>query len=178
MSFMARPPTSLTGVERSFKPDEIIVSKTDVRGHITYANRVFQRISGYAERELLGRPHSLIRHPHMPRCVFKFLWDTISAGQECFALVNNRCKNGDNYWVLAHVTPTYDAAGRIAGYHSSRRVPPRSAVRAIQPIYDQLLQIESRHQLPGDQWKASLPRLTEILATTGMPYDEFIFTLV
>lgn len=168
----------VTGVERFFEPDEIIVSKTDTRGHITYANRVFQRIAGFTESELLGAPHSIIRHPHMPRCVFKFLWDTIGAGNECFALVNNRCKNGDNYWVLAHVTPTFDSHGNIISYHSSRRVPPRSAVAAISPIYAELLAIEQRHINPREQWEASLPRLVGILRSTGMPYEEFIFTLV
>lgn len=168
----------LTGVERYFEPDEIIVSKTDTRGRITYANEVFQRVSGYTERELLGKAHSIIRHPHMPRCVFKFLWDTISAGDECFALVNNRSRNGDNYWVLAHVTPTFNAAGQIISYHSSRRVPPRTAVKAVQPIYAELLEIEKRHATPREQWSASLPRLVELLQSTGMAYDEFIFTLV
>lgn len=169
---------SLTGVERFFEDDEIIVSKTDPKGRITYANRVFQRISGFTERELLGKAHNIIRHPDMPRCVFKFLWDTIAAQNECFALVVNRCKNGDHYWVLAHVTPTLDAAGNITSYHSSRRVPARSAVKAITPIYRELLAIEKRHQLPSDQWKASLPRFVEILDQAGLSYEQFIFTLV
>lgn len=167
-----------TGVERFFQADEIIVSKTDTRGHITYANRVFQRVSGYTERELLGAPHSIVRHPAMPRCVFKFLWDTIGAGNECFALVNNMARTGDHYWVLAHVTPTFDAAGKIISYHSSRRVPARSAVKAITPVYAELLAIEQRYRNPQDQWQHSLPRLVAILQSTGMPYEEFIFTLV
>ena len=99
--------TNLTGVERTFGEDEIIVSKTDLTGRITYANDVFLRISGYAEAEVLGQPHSIIRHPGTPRAVFSLLWRTIESGREIFAYVVNRAKNGDHYWVLAHVTPTF-----------------------------------------------------------------------
>jgi PAS domain S-box-containing protein len=74
-----------SGVERTFGEDEIIVSKTDVKGRITYANQVFLRVAGYTERELLGQPHNIIRHPDMPRCVFKLLWDTLEAKREIFA---------------------------------------------------------------------------------------------
>jgi len=168
----------LTGIERHFGADEIIVSKTDTRGHITYANEVFVRVSGFNEDELLGKAHSIVRHPRMPRCVFRFLWDTISAGNECFAYVLNRSKNGDHYWVLAHVTPTLDASGKIIGYHSNRRVPSRQALAKITPVYDSLLAEEKRHALPRDQWAASLPKLVEFLAKTGMAYEEFVFTLV
>ena len=92
-------------------------------------------IAGYTEQEVLGKPHSLIRHPHMPRCVFKLLWDTIAGGDEIFAYVVNRCKNGDHYWVLAHVTPSRNTNGDIIGYHSNRRVPDRKIVEGtITPL--------------------------------------------
>ena len=112
-----------TGVERRFAEDEVIVSKTDLRGHITYANEVFVRVSGFREDELLGAPHSIVRHPDMPRCVVQLLWDRIAAWHEVFAYVLNMSKNGDHYWVHAHVTPTFDEQGKIVGYHSNRRVP-------------------------------------------------------
>ena len=110
-----------TGVARPFEEEEIIVSKTDLKGRITYANDVFVRISQYPLRELMGAPHSLIRHPNMPRCVFKLLWDTIEAKKEIFAYVLNLAKSGDHYWVFAHVTPSFDGNNNIIGYHSSRR---------------------------------------------------------
>src|ERR687897_472191 len=78
-----------TGVERTFSPDELIVSKTDPRGVITYANDVFLRVSGYAMDEVIGQPHNLIRHPDMPRAVFQLLWETLAAGRELFAYINN-----------------------------------------------------------------------------------------
>ena len=105
---MREPTIRPTAVERTFKEDEIIVSKTDLKGIITYANRTFLEVAMYSEDEVLGQPHSLIRHPDMPRCVFKLLWDTIQGGEEIFAYVKNMAKNGDYYWVFAHVTPTFN----------------------------------------------------------------------
>lgn len=167
----------LTGVERTFAPDEIIVSKTDLKGRITYANRVFQRVSGYSEAELIGQAHNIVRHPAMPRCVFKYLWDTIASGREVFAYVLNRCKNGDEYWVFAHVTPTFDAQGKIISYHSSRRVPASSALAAVKPLYAKLLTEERKHALPREQWSASLPLLVNFLAEKKLSYDELIFAI-
>ena len=104
-----------TGIERTFGEDEIIVSKTDLKGRITYANQVFLRIPGYTEKEVLGQPHNIIRHPDMPRCVFKLLWDTLEARREIFAYVINMACNGDHYWVFAHVTPTFEPTGTWSG---------------------------------------------------------------
>lgn len=174
---MARPSTEVTGVERTFGSDEIIVSKTNTKGHIEYANRVFLRISGYTEAELLGQPHCILRHPRMPRVVFRLLWDTISTGQEVFAYVLNRCKNGDHYWVFAHVTPTFDSSHQIIGYHSSRRSPDRRKVAQVEPLYDKLLEIEQREENPKAQIARSLPVLEQVLKSKGMSYSQWIFSL-
>ena len=167
----------LTGRERTFDRDEIIVSKTDLKGRITYANRVFCRLADYTEEELLGQPHNIIRHPDMPRCVFKFLWDTIQTGHEVFAYVINRAKHGDHYWVFAHVTPTFDNEGHIVGYHSNRRVPDRAALGKIRPVYQTLLSEERKHRNPKEQWQASLPVFTAFLEKQGRSYEELIFSL-
>lgn len=169
---------TLTGVERFFDKNEIIVSKTDLKGRITYANEVFQRVAGYSEQELLGQPHSIVRHPAMPRCVFKLLWDTLEAGNEIFAYVINRCKNGDHYWVFAHVTPTFDANGKIISYHSSRRVPRRDVVEGVfQPLYKQLLDVENKHANSKDGMNASFKAVVNLLTEKGVSYDELIFSL-
>jgi len=168
----------LTGVERFFDDDEIIVSKTDLKGRITYANTVFKRVAGMGEKELIGAPHSIIRHPEMPRCVFKLLWDTIEAGQEIFAYVVNRAKNGDHYWVFAHVTPTRDGSGNIIGYHSNRRVPERRIVEGtIIPLYRDLLAQEARFENRKDGLQASVATVTQLLAERSIGYDEFVLTL-
>ena len=167
----------LTGVERTFPESEIIVTKTDTRGWITYANEVFCQVAGYTEAEALGQPHSIIRHPEMPRCVFKLLWDTIQSGQEIFAYVNNRAKNGDHYWVLAHVTPTFDAHRRIVGYHSSRRCPKRSAIDAVALVYDRLLATERAAPDPKTGLDASCAMLNQLLEQKGISYDAFVLSL-
>jgi PAS domain S-box-containing protein len=117
-----------TGIENILGEEELIVSKTDLKGRITYANDVFIRMAKYSWKELVGAPHSLVRHPQMPRCVFKLLWDTLQAKQEIFAYVVNLAKDGSHYWVFAHVTPTLDDDGNIVGYHSNRRKPDRPAI--------------------------------------------------
>ncbi len=175
---MAEPVRNLTGVERTFGDDEIIVSKTDTTGRMTYVNDVFLRLYGGAESECLGEQHSLVRNPNMPRCVFKLFWDTISSGKEIFAYVVNRSKNGDHYWVLAHATPSRDASGTVVGYHSNRRVPNMQVVNTvIQPLYKQLLDIEKSHANSKDGMQAAFDTLVNILKEKGVEYDEFIFSL-
>lgn len=166
-----------TGVERTFGRDEIIVTKTDLQGRITYANDVFLRVSAYPEHEMLGQPHSMIRHPDMPRAVFKLLWDTLKDGRELFAYVVNLAGDGAHYWVLAHVTPSVDAHGKTIGYHSNRRVPSKRALDQVQPLYRRILQEEHRHSRPADAVAAGTDVLHAALADAGQTYDEFIWTL-
>lgn len=93
--------------------DELIISKTDLSGRITYANKVFMRISDFSEEDLLGQPHNMIRHPDMPRGVFWGLWNTLKQGREFFGLVKNMTAHGDYYWVLANVRPDFLSGMRI-----------------------------------------------------------------
>lgn len=170
--------TFLTGHERTFADDEVIVSKTDLKGRITYANRVFLGLAGLTEKEAIGAPHSVIRNPNMPRCVFKLLWDTIQNGKEIFAYVVNRSKNGDHYWVLAHVTPSRDGSGNIAGYHSNRRAPDRRALEStIIPLYAALLKEEQKYPNSKDGMNAGFAMLTNLLSEKKVGYDEFILSL-
>jgi len=166
-----------TAVERTFEEDEIIVSKTDLKGIITYANRTFLNVAMYTEDEILGKPHSIVRHPDMPRCVFKLLWDTLEGGNEIFAYVKNMAKNGAFYWVFAHVTPTFDPSRNIVGYHSNRRKPDRNQVQIVEELYRKLKQEEARHS----DWKKGMAAATEILlqtvAATKMQYDEFVLSI-
>ena len=173
---MSRP--TPTGVEVSFDENDMLVSKTDARGVILYANREFTRLSGFDESELLGRPHSLVRHPDMPRSVFHLLWEEIQSGREIFAYVINMAKNGDHYWVFAHVTPDVDAhTGKIVGYHSNRRKPSRDAIGKIEGLYATLREAERQHSSPRDACAAGRERLTEILAEAGVTYEQYVFAL-
>ncbi len=168
---------SPTGRERRLDEESFIVSRTDAKGRITYANRVFMEISGYPERELIGVQHNIIRHPEMPRGVFRLLWEELAAGREFFGFVKNLCRNGDHYWVFACINPEQGEDRQTSGYYSVRRRPPESAIAAIEPIYREMLRIEqgcsSKKQAP----RASLEYLEELLAGKGVSYEKFALDL-
>jgi PAS domain S-box-containing protein len=158
--------------ELKFNDNEIIVSKTDTKGKITYGNDLFLKLAGYSEKELIGAPHNIIRHPDMPKIVFKLLWETLQQGKEIFAYVINKAKNGDYYWVYANVTPSYDHSGDVIGYYSVRRNPSREAIIAIKPIYKQLLHAEKNGGM-----EASANLLNNLLSTNGGSYEKFILSI-
>jgi PAS domain S-box-containing protein len=166
-----------TGIQRTFGDDEIIVTKTDLRGILTYANDVFLRVSALTEAEAIGRPHYLIRHPDMPRAVFKLLWDTLKEGRELFAYIVNLAADGAHYWVLAHVTPSFDAGGRVVGYHSNRRRPEPAAVAAAERLYARLRAEELRQDSSPAGLDASWRMLQQTLAERGQTYEEFVWAL-
>lgn len=162
--------------ELMMREDDFIVSKTDLKGRITYCNRIFIEFSGYSEEELLGAQHNIVRHPDMPRGVFKFLWDTISQRQECFAYVKNMSKDGSYYWVMANVTPNLDPQGDLEGYFSVRRRPSREAVNTMTEVYRLMLD-EERRAGPRDACAASLALLTGLLTQKGVSYESFILSI-
>lgn len=168
----------ITGKEAYFSNDEIIVSKTDLTGKLVYGNRTFYRLAGLSEKECIGKPHNIIRHPEMPKCVFRLLWETIKDGKELFAYVNNRSANGDNYWVFAHVTPSFDDGGNVVGYHSNRRVPNRTVLtERIMPLYKELLQIEASKSSPQESVTASMEKINAILKESRMNFNQLMFSL-
>lgn len=163
--------------ERVLAEDDFIVSKTDLKGNITYGNRIFIQISGYTEQELLGEPHSILRHPDMPRVVFKLLWDTLQAKREIWAYVKNLAKDGSFYWVFANITPSFDSSGNPIGYYSVRRKPRPEAIQVIAPLYRTLLEAERRAGDGQAGMKASAAILQQLLEQKGVSYEEFIFGL-
>src|SRR5271170_5332176 len=117
----------VTAVETEIPGDEPLVSRTDPGGRITFANHVFVEVSGFTEAELLGAPHNILRHPHMPAAAFADLWATVKAGRPWNGLVKNRAKSGDFYWVQANVTPVVER-GTVTGYISIRSQPSRAQI--------------------------------------------------
>ncbi len=167
-----------TNVEKHWDRGDIIVSKTDTKGRITNANTVFCAVSGYALPELIGAPHSIIRHPDMPRAVFKLLWDTILDRREVFAYVKNLSRSGDYYWVFAHVTPSYSKDGQIVGFHSNRRVPDRRIIDdVIVPLYAEVLREEAKHRNGKESLAAGFKYLVDFVSSRKMTYAELIFSL-
>jgi len=173
---MKHPNITPTSVEKVMREDDFIVSKTDLKGRITYGNRIFIEFSGYSEAELLGAQHNIIRHPDMPRAVFKMLWDTIQAGNECNAYVKNMAKDGSFYWVFANVTANRDPSGNIIGFYSIRRKPKASGVKTASELYRAMLAAEKTAGSRGAM-TASAQVLNHLLAEKGMSYDELVLAI-
>lgn len=156
--------------------DEIIVSKTDLKGRITYGNTTFLKYAGFAESELIGVQHNIIRHPDMPRGVFKLFWDTLQQGEEIFAFVKNISSDGSYYWVLANVTPSVNDQGEVLGYYSVRRKPNPRAISVVNNLYRDMLAAE-RSAGSRDAISASLGVLDRLLKDKQTSYEQLILTL-
>ena len=156
--------------EKTFEQETLLVTKTDTKGKITYANLAFIDIVGLKEEELIGQPHNIVRHPDMPKIIFKYLWTYLQDGKEIHAYVKNICADGSYYWVMANVTPSY-FSGKVVGFHSVRRKPTQGACAIIIPLYKQLLAAEKRGGIT-----ASEKIMNELLQEKGMQYDEFILS--
>ncbi|OYU74131.1 MAG: chemotaxis protein, partial [Burkholderiales bacterium PBB5] len=124
----------VTQQEHVLSAGTTLVSTTDLQSRITYCNPAFIAVSGFTREELVGQPHNLVRHPDMPAEAFRDLWATLQAGEPWTALVKNRRKNGDHYWVRANVTPVLEA-GKVTGYMSVRTAPGRQEVADAEALY-------------------------------------------
>ena len=161
-----------TTKEHTVSADAFLVSKTDVHGKITYCNEPFIKIVGTNEQDLLGKPHNIIRHPEMPRLIFKLLWDAVKEKKEIFAYVKNLSFDGGYYWVYANVTASLDQSGNIIGYYSVRRKANPKALEIIKPLYTKLLELEKTGGV-----EASGAYLNEVLKQKGVSYEELSNTL-
>ena len=155
---------------------DFIVSKTDTKGKVTYCNRIFMSIANYQEDEILGNPHNMIRHPDMPKAVFRLLWKTLQKGEEFLGFVKNQTKNGDFYWTFANVTPSYNDNNQLLGYYSVRRKPSRASVEHFSSLYRQMLDEEARHNNAKQAMDAAETILMSTIQSTGKSYNEFILS--
>jgi PAS domain S-box-containing protein len=158
--------------QKSLKENDFIVSKTDTKGIILYGNRIFIELSGYAENELLGKPHSILRHADMPKIIFQLLWERIQNKKEIFAYVKNLCKDGSYYWVYANITASLDSSNNIRDFHSVRRKPTTKAMEVIPKLYQELLESEKNGGV-----EASKKLLEQTLEKKGVDYDTFVLSL-
>ncbi|WP_017904859.1 PAS domain-containing protein, partial [Pseudomonas asplenii] len=140
----------VTGRNVEVARDANILSTTDLKGAITYANPDFVKISGYSRAELLGSPHNLLRHPDMPPEAFAHMWQTLKAGRSWMGMVKNRCKNGDHYWVSAYASPV-SRNGQTVEYQSVRTQPGPRQIEAAERCYGQL-------RSGRRSWRQRLPR--------------------
>jgi len=165
-----------TNHELVMRNEDFIISKTDTKGLITYTNRIFIEFAKYTEDELLGKQHNIVRHPDMPRAIFKLLWSTIQSGKELFAYIKNLSKDGSFYWVYANVTPVYDVNKKLIGYFSVRRKPNLAALKIIIAIYKKMLEIEKRVGTK-DGMTASTEYLNNILKKENISYEKYIYLM-
>jgi len=157
--------------------DEFIVSKADLRGYLTYVNRTFMQMALMNEDQLLGFNHNVIRHPDMPKSVFKLLWMTLKKENEFFGFVKNYRADGRYYWVFANITPEYNQEGKLSGYLSVRRAPPVSAISVIEPIYQQMLKIEKSASSNKIAENKSMAFLQQQLDDLNIKYQDFVIRL-
>jgi len=144
-------PTPLN-IEIELDPKRYIVSETDANGKITFCNDYFIQVSGYSKEELIGQPHSIVRHPDMPRVVFKLLWETISAGKNINAVVKNLAKDGRHYWIFTEFEIRKDTdTGEVIGYHASRKAISKHVIEIIANLYSKLLEIEKTQSIEESQ---------------------------
>jgi PAS domain S-box-containing protein len=151
-----------------------IISRTDLKGKIEYCNKYFTEISGYEERELIGSPHNIIRHPDMPKVIFKIMWDRLKKHEDILAVVKNRAKNGDYYWVTTLFETKYHPFDKKPeGYLALRKAVPEHAIKTIEPLYKKLLDIEKNEGI-----EASERYLLKFLRDQDKTYDEWIHEVV
>jgi len=158
-----------TGVEIKLNPKKYIVSKTDIDGNIIYANDYFTEISGYSESELIGSPHNILRHPDMPKVIFKLMWNSIQNSKNIKAVVKNLAKDGRHYWIITDFDIQKDSSGNIQNYIAYRQVASKNIIKDIEPLYKKLLDIESKYG-----YSESEKYLTEFLERRDMSYSQFI----
>jgi len=169
---MRKPKVTPTNKEVLLKEEDFIISKTDLKSKILYGNRIFIEISGYDEDELLGQPHNILRHPDMPRCAFKILYEHIKNGKEWFGFVKNLRKDGGFYWVFANISPTFNSNNQIISYYSVRRKPNDNFRAIIEPLYKKLKSIEETQGM-----EAAIHEINKILKSKKLNFNELMIKI-
>jgi len=158
--------------EIPLNPYKTIMSKTDAKGIIEYANDYFMEISKYKEWELMAQPHNVIRHPDMPKIMFKVLWDRLFEGENIHAIVKNLAKDGSYYWVVTDFKTTFDENGNVIAHYSRRKAVPEHVKTHFAELYKKLLEIEATGGM-----EASGSYLSGLLEDSGMSYDEYLLNI-
>jgi PAS domain S-box-containing protein len=159
--------------EVKWNKKDFILSKTNIKGNITYVNKNFCDISGYSEKEILFASHSRIRHPDMPKAIFQLTWKYLLSGRAISVIIKNLAKSGAYYWVIADLKPRFDKDGNIVAFTSFQKMAPSSAIKNIQPLYETLKRIEKQHEI-----ESSREYLNGFLEEKKMTYDGFIHDLI
>ncbi|MCF6350708.1 MAG: PAS domain-containing protein [Flavobacteriaceae bacterium] len=148
-------------------PKKVIMSKTNYKGLIEFANEYFTETSGYSKYELIGKAHNIVRHPDMPKVVFKMMWDKLRKGENLYAIIKNLAKDGSFYWVVTKFETTFDSGGNILSHYARRKAVPTKVVENAESIYKMILTIEKYDP------KLAEETFIEILENQKLTYDDF-----
>jgi len=162
----AKPRVTPSWVEATFEEEGLdaraLVTRTDKNGIITFASKAYRDMTKYSKDELIGSPHSIVRHPFMPEAAFKDMWDTIERGEHWHGLVMNLRKDGKHYWVDVHVDPIdkngniTNIPGKIAGYIAIRREPTREEIAQAEKLYKEVRKEELSKKPHLKDWEKEL----------------------
>jgi len=158
--------------EAIFNKKKFILSRTNIRGEILSTNSNLYTISGYNEKELLGKQHNILRHPDMPKAIFQLMWKYLLSGREITVIIKNLTKRGEYYWVIADMKPRFDAKGNIVTLTSFQKFATYDIIDEIEELYSVLLRVEKVHGL-----KSSADYLDGFLEEKNVTYDGFIYEL-
>ena len=156
-----------------FSKKKFIVSKTDIEGNILFVNQNFCDVTGYKYDELIGQPHSVLRHPNMPKAIFYMIWKSLLAGMEVSAIIKNVAKSGKYYWVIADFSMQRDNHGQLETFTSFKRFAPEHVSRDIEDLYNHMCYAERKSGMEG-----SLLYLETFLEEKQLSYNEYLEELV
>ncbi len=157
---------------KQIKPDELLplITRTDQKGNIKYANHYFKEVTGYTDEELLGRPHNIIRHPDMPKIIFTLMWQRLKDDQDILTILKNRTKDGNYFWVTTSFRTTYSEATKHKnGYMAVTHAAPKQAIKEIEALYEKLLEIERKEGEVG-----SIKYLLDFFEANETNYDDYV----
>ncbi|NEW61359.1 PAS domain-containing protein, partial [Sulfurovum sp. bin170] len=156
-----------------FDKKGFILSKTDTKGNILSLNSDLCDISGYSEKELIGKQHNILRHPDMPKAIFHLMWRYLLSGRAITVVMKNLTKSGEYYWVIADLKPRFNEKGAVIALTSFQKFATEDVVDEIEELYETMLRIEKVHEI-----KSSIEYLDGFLEERKVTYDGFIYQLI
>jgi PAS domain S-box-containing protein len=159
--------------ETEWDRSKVLLSKTDVNGNILYANESFIDVCGYDDFELMGKPHNFVRHPDMPKVIFKMLWEELKQGNDYCAIIKNMSKTGRYYWVIADFKVIEDSHGQLSYTSEQKSVEPHIIKDIIEPLYSKLTQIEKMRDVESCE-----NYITGFLEEKSTTYPEYVTGLI
>jgi len=159
--------------EIKIKANQILFTKTDLKGNIVFGNDTFEKITGFKSDQYIGKPHNIIRHQDMPRTIFKMMWDTIKKGEAFTGIIKNTTIDGDYYWVATDFTMDKDKNGNIIGYEAMRMNISNKAKKEMEELYRRVREIEKSDGMEGAE-----DYINELLKIQEISFNDYMYKLI